>query len=200
MVRTIKHAIVFLPQFSHHLGAVLVLKIGYYGRIQDPSGVARICSWALDAFQPSCGWAWQLARSISCFCIEKSKSTLASVFFLSLLHVSWFCVWNYISPSQQLYFLPAFYSVGRKEICATTVLLEYGIQLQRWMVLHSGEIEHTSVSIYIKKLWLFLNLPPAICALYLYRLAKIPSKLLLLEVPTPNMFNMNHLYTFWLRC
>lgn len=44
MIRTVKHEIVLLPQFSHHLGAVSVLKISYYGRVQDPSGGTRVRS------------------------------------------------------------------------------------------------------------------------------------------------------------
>jgi len=57
MLRTIKYEIIFLPQFSHHLGAASGLKIGYYERVQDPSGVTRVGSSPLEASQPICGWA-----------------------------------------------------------------------------------------------------------------------------------------------
>lgn len=44
MTRRIKPAIVFLPQFYDHLAPVSELKINYYEKVQDPSGVTRVYS------------------------------------------------------------------------------------------------------------------------------------------------------------
>ena len=134
---------------------------------------------------------------LCCSGMEKSRSILASVFFL---YPALFSVWSYILSSQHLFFLASSLICRQKrekDLCHDCAI---GIQLQRWMVLHLEETWHALVSICIKKIWLCPNLPATVCALYLHRFAKILSRFLLLKAPTPNVFNMNHLHTIWLRC
>lgn len=171
-----------------------MLKFSYFGRVQDPSGRSRVCSWTLEAFQPSHGlaWVWPVASLM----LQHGKVweypwwCLLPLLTRSLA----LCVKLHIPTSTPLFVASSLiHRQKRKKICATILLLEYSCKDKCCPVWDQQDIPFLATT--WRKYSYFLiyqpNSPATICALSLHRFAKTPSRFLLLKAPTPNKLNMD---------